>query len=415
MAGGSTTDEGDPGNDVGDIIATLQLLVSKTNELNQKVDLLLNENQNLNHEIASLKECKPSTAPTSVNSKLSYAAAIGTKNDSKVLVVKQRRKATKSGDVIIKCGNEKELTSIQSQIQNNMVDNYSVEVPKLLEHRIKVVGINESEYNLSDNEILAKIKSQNKIPESRNRKIQIVRKTKIVSKKFNMILEVDATTYGVFIEKEKMNIGWNRCPVFNEYGIRRCFKCCRYGHLLKEYKENKVCAKCGGPHDVKECNEIEVIFITTEDGENSTNDYEEAESSNKQSQVHSETQENAPFFIEEKERLQKETFKEPFKGKHSKKRPLDIVEQRMDEAYKIIKNVSNAKKSKPNQCLLFGQLVAEKLEGFDEFTRLTIMRDIDNILFRAKINQLRQQSHYMISPPQSSPLSYTSQSTSPTT
>ncbi|XP_050308277.1 uncharacterized protein LOC126744768 [Anthonomus grandis grandis] len=206
MAGGSTTDDGDPENNVGDIMATLQLLVSRTNELNRKVDLLLNENQNLKREIASLKECKPSTAPSSVNSKLSYAAAIGTKNDSKVLVVKQKcpekdvkqvkedlikkvnpsvigaglslGKATKSGDVIIKCGNEKELTSIQSQIQNNMGDNYSVEVPKLLEHRIKVVGINESEYNLSDNEILAKIKSQNNVPEFPNRKIQIVLKKK---------------------------------------------------------------------------------------------------------------------------------------------------------------------------------------------------------------------------------------------
>lgn len=56
-----------------------------------------------------------------------------------------------------------------------------------------------------------------------------------------------------FVDKEKMNIGWNRCNVFNDYGIRRCFRCCSYGHILKDCTENKVCAKCSGNHDFKEC------------------------------------------------------------------------------------------------------------------------------------------------------------------
>ena len=78
---------------------------------------------------------------------------------------------------------------------------------------------------------------------------------------------------------------------------------------------------------------------------------------------------------------------------------MDPLEQRMDDAYNFLKNVANAEKSKPNQCSLYGQLVAEKLKGFDEFTRVTIMHDIDNILFRAKMNQLSQQSDCIMSPP----------------
>lgn len=204
------------------------------------------------------------------------------KNDNKVLVVKHKGsekkilqvkedlrkkvnpsdigaglslgKPTKNGGIILKCGNEKDLGNIQAQIQDKMGDSYSVDVPKVLEHRIKVVGVNESEYSLGDQEVVAKIKKQNNIQESPNKKINIIRRSNVVNRRFNIVMEVDATTYGVFIEKKRINIGWNRCLVYNEYGIRRCFRCCRYGHLLKDCKENKVCARCCGSHDFKECN-----------------------------------------------------------------------------------------------------------------------------------------------------------------
>lgn len=264
----------------GEINSTLQYLVEKTKELSNKVDLLLDENRNLKAEIASLKEGKQTSVLLGESVKLSYAGATA-KNDNKVLVVKQKGnekdikqvkedlrkkvnpaelgaglslgKPTKSGGIILKCGNEKDLTNIQAQIQKKMGDNYSVETPKVLEHRIKVVGISESEYSLTDNEIVSKIEKQNNLQSNIDRKIKILRKTKIVSGKFTMILEVDAITYGICIEKERINIGWNRCFIFNDYGIRRCFRCCRYGHILKDCKENKVCAKCSGDHDFKEC------------------------------------------------------------------------------------------------------------------------------------------------------------------
>lgn len=105
-----------------------------------------------------------------------------------------------------------------------------------------------------------------------------------------------------------------------------------------------------------------------------------------------------------------DTFKEPGNKKNPKKKHLDPVQERMDEAYEILKTVAGTEKLKENQCSLYGKLVAEKLEGFDEFTRVILMHDIDNILFEAKMKQLRQESHKMIPPLQQSHVHPMSQS-----
>lgn len=171
-------------------------------------------------------------------------------------------KPTKNGGIVIKCGNEKNLANIQAEIQNRMGENYSVEVPKILSHRIKVAGINESEYGLTDTEIVSRIESQNNLHDNNlDKKIRVVRKSKVYNNKFSMVLEVDDKSYEMFIEKERLNIGWNRCMVFNDYGIQRCFKCCSYGHMAKECKSNQVCPKCSGCHEFKDCNVVSVKCV----------------------------------------------------------------------------------------------------------------------------------------------------------
>lgn len=56
------------------------------------------------------------------------------------------------------------------------------------------------------------------------------------------------------MKREKINIGWQRCPIYTDYGIIRCFKCCKYGHTSKDCKKNTVCPKCSLNRDLKECN-----------------------------------------------------------------------------------------------------------------------------------------------------------------
>lgn len=259
------------------INAKLDMLLKNTNELNQKVDFLLAENQSLKEEILFLKENKSKDIVPSLKT---YATVA--KNENKILLVTQKStqkdvsvvkqdlknkvnpteigiglsmgRSTKNGGLILNCSSEKEIISIQSEIQNKLGDSYSVDRPKIKEYRVKIVGIDESEFNKENDEIVRKVIRQNDIHhENSDFKLKIVRRSNVFNSRFNVICEVDTTTYNVFIAKGKLNIGWNRCPVYSEYGILRCFNCYRYGHLSKECKDKMTCPKCTGEHELKNC------------------------------------------------------------------------------------------------------------------------------------------------------------------
>lgn len=83
----------------------------------------------------------------------------------------------------------------------------------------------------------------------------------------------------------------------------------------------------------------------------------------------------------------------PTYNKTPKRKAVDVVQKRMDEAYKILKTVANSEKPDSNQCSLYGQLVAQKLQALNELDRVVVMNNIDNLLFRATIKQMGRQSH----------------------
>lgn len=270
---------------------TLQLVLKNTNELTKKVDQLLAENQILRLEIAKLKE-NPSSS--SSNSLVSYASVVCNKsnqtNDSKVLLIKQKSqqkdikqikidlkekvnpvelgvgvaigRPTKNGSLILSCGMEKDINSVQSEIQTRLGTEYEVDRPKKHEHRIKVVGVNACEHGIDDEEIVNRVIKQNDLNKNDiSFNMKILRKTNVVNNKFNIIFEADSNTYNLLINKQRLNLGWNRCPVYNEYGIIRCYHCNKFGHLQKECKDKQICAKCTGEHDSRECQEVNVKCI----------------------------------------------------------------------------------------------------------------------------------------------------------
>lgn len=218
------------------------------------MDHLLEENKQLKLEIANLKGTQ-SAHINDVWTRSSYTSVTAAPtNNSKVLVVKQKgqrkdvkqvktdlqekvnpedlgigvsmSRTTKDGGLILACGNEKQITDIQSEIQSKLGEKYEVEQPKIRDNRIKVVGLDESEYSVSEEDIVRRVIKQNDLDaQNKNFKLKILRKTNVINGRFNIIFEADSNTYSLLINRQKMNLGWSRCVVYSDYGIIRCYKC----------------------------------------------------------------------------------------------------------------------------------------------------------------------------------------------
>lgn len=74
------------------------------------------------------------------------------------------------------------------------------------------------------------------------------------------------------------------------------------------------------------------------------------------------------------------------------------TDTRMEEAYQILKKVAvSSESTTPDECSLYGELLATKLRSLDATNRELAMLEIDQLMFR-----LRHQKNYTYQAPQSS-------------
>lgn len=52
----------------------------------------------------------------------------------------------------------------------------------------------------------------------------------------------------------KVYIGWERCPVFEDLDVLRCFNCQAFHHKQQECRNEVVCPKCSENHTESNCN-----------------------------------------------------------------------------------------------------------------------------------------------------------------
>lgn len=52
---------------------------------------------------------------------------------------------------------------------------------------------------------------------------------------------------------EQLNIGWERCRVFDDNDVRRYFKCKWFNHSASKCKNREMYVKYYGNHKSKEC------------------------------------------------------------------------------------------------------------------------------------------------------------------
>ncbi|GIX79771.1 uncharacterized protein CDAR_77421 [Caerostris darwini] len=158
----------------------------------------------------------------------------------------------RNGGILIETVSEEDLEKLLKEIENNerITENYKVGKPDKRNPQFICFGVSEE----TDEATVAKcIKYHCGVQENSN-EVKIVHSYKS-QRGMNWIFETAPGLYKQIMTMNKLNIGWERVS-FREY-LRplRCFKCCRFGHLAKNCKEESdVCSNCGNQgHTYKDC------------------------------------------------------------------------------------------------------------------------------------------------------------------
>lgn len=239
-------------------------------EISDKNELLIEKNKNLENELASYKE-KPKTyaniikdnkrnmAVPPVIIRLKETANNDESADKLKTVMQQSNLCGElinkgKNKFIIKGQNEAELQQLKNKIVNSDIKPWIVEtsqpVPKV--PRIKITNI---EGDIDINSLESSIISLNKINKDDFKLVYIRRNN--TTNESTAIAEVKTNTYASIMKGKKLYIGWQRCPVYDDYNVNMCYRCCGYNHNYKKCTRAAVCFKCAGAHEGKECTKDE--------------------------------------------------------------------------------------------------------------------------------------------------------------
>lgn len=170
------------------------------------------------------------------------------------------------GTVIMGCETGEEMKTLKATVQDKLGENFKVTESPQMKPKIKIINVSEEEMRLDDDDLITTIKKQNRI-DAINDGFQMRIVKKIVKEKRNdnnqlrrrekeegsIIIEVDEETHELMLKKEKLNVGWRKCPIFNHINVKRCFKCWGYYHIAKNCTRDETCHKCAGNHKAIEC------------------------------------------------------------------------------------------------------------------------------------------------------------------
>lgn len=157
-------------------------------------------------------------------------------------------KIIKNGAIVVNCHNQDDVKNLENAVTGKLGDKYQVKITTLRNPQIKIVGMSEK---FNEQQIINQLIAQNNC---------IINKEDItIKKKFERkntctaIAEVEAQLFLRIMKESKLNVGWDRCPVYEELNLWRCYKCNGYNHKAANCRNESACSKCSENHHSSEC------------------------------------------------------------------------------------------------------------------------------------------------------------------
>lgn len=201
-----------------------------------------------------------SSDSSKVSDVLSEVKKVVNPRDDPVKVIRQ----TSRGNVILECNDQVSVTTVKNKLNAIGGSVFSARLPKQVQPEIKLVGLNEF---LDQADILTQLKSQNPDVISESSTVVIRDVKKIVTRSstyYTVYIQTDCDTFEKIMSRGKLCVMWSRLRCYQVLPDSRCYKCHKFDHIADKCPlgDNvKICPKCSGSHDGKECDSSEYKCI----------------------------------------------------------------------------------------------------------------------------------------------------------
>lgn len=161
-------------------------------------------------------------------------------------------KQVKDGGILISCDDSIGAKNFKDAAAEKLSAQYKISDVKTFLPKVRIVGLTDQ---YSDEDILKYLKGQNDALSSVSHlKILKTWATKRNANIFQTLVEVDAATYGLIMNRAKLFVNYDACAVYEATDIRVCFKCSGFSHSQSNCVNNDtVCPKCSGCHSLFNC------------------------------------------------------------------------------------------------------------------------------------------------------------------
>lgn len=247
------------------LVARMPYMVKLLEDMRKDIDVLKTNNKRSADTYASVLQTKPnegrgiakhSAHTIIIKPKVNQSSEKSRKevqksiNPTKINVGIRDIKETKSGCIVLKCDTEQEIKRLTVEVENKLKGKYEVERPKKTFPKIKIAGYTGGE---AMDTLEKTIREQNTwIDSSEHLKVSFVRKLK--NKPSSTIYaECSGSLLVKMLDHQKVCIGWERLPVYEDLNVARCFNCQGFHHKSNKCTRGLVCGNCSEEHNTLEC------------------------------------------------------------------------------------------------------------------------------------------------------------------
>ncbi|CAG9767510.1 unnamed protein product [Ceutorhynchus assimilis] len=256
-----------------EIINTKNSLIIDKNEIISLLKEKIEDLEKLNEDVASNKLSLKSYASVLNNSKTTKKVNVPsliirpirkqevsktreditkTINPANLNVGIKNTRFTGNGNMIINCPSRQDVEQLKKAAEDMLVNDYEVTTTKMIKPKIKIPGY---EGIKSEKEVEESIRKQNTwIKDADYIKVTYLRKKKNESS--TILAECSSDFFHKCMIHKKINVEWNRCPIYEDLSVTRCFNCQEFYHKKQACDRKKVCDFCAEEHEEQECRKV---------------------------------------------------------------------------------------------------------------------------------------------------------------